>query len=166
MSDIGLTKREIKMIHCFENDIEIDMEHILIPKGVSDTLKGKTIEKTSFHPSMDDADENHLVITFTDGTYISVIIESDDDYYLGEYIPALSLYNSEGLGYISGGEFHYRKHFEQLIDIGVVKPIDENILKEKILEYNKKQELREYAQYEVLKKKFENYNPKEKYGIE
>ena len=166
MSDIGLTKREIKMIHCFENDIENDMEHILIPKGVSDKLRGKTIEKTSFHPSIDDSDENHLVITFTDGTYISVVIESDNDYYLGEYIPALSLYNSEGLGYISGGEFHYRKHFKQLIDIGVVKPIDENILKEKIFEYNKKQELREYAQYEVLKKKFENYNPKEKYGIE
>lgn len=166
MSDIGLTKREIKMIHCFENDIENDIEHILIPKGVSDKLKGKTIEKTSFHPSMDDSDENHLVITFTDGTYISVVIESDNDYYLGEYIPALSLYNSEGLGYISGGEFHYRKHFKQLIDIGVVKPIDENILKEKIFEYNKKQELREYAQYEALKKKFENYNPKEKYGIE
>ena len=52
-----------------------------------------------------------------------------------------------------------------MIDIGVVKPIDENILKEKILEDNKKQELREYAQYEVLKKKFENYNPKEKYGV-
>lgn len=166
MSCIGPTKREIKMIHCFENDIKIDMKHILIPKGVSDTLKGKTIEKTSFHPSMDDADENHLVITFTDGTYISVIIESDDDYYLDEYIPALSYYNPDSVGYVSGGEFHYRKHFKQLIDIGVVKPIDENILKEKILENNKKQELREYAQYEVLKKKFENYNPKEKYGIE
>ena len=38
--------------------------------------------------------------------------------------------------------------------------------KEKILEKNMKDELREYAQYEVLKKKFENYNPKEKYGIE
>lgn len=166
MSYIELTKREIKAIHCLENDIENDMEHILIPKGVSDKLKGKTIEKTSFHPSMSDSDENHLVITFTDGTYISVVIESDDDYYLDEYIPALSLYNSERLGYISGGEFHYRKHFKQLIDIGVVNPIDENVLKEKIIENNMKQELREYAQYEVLKKKFENYNPKEKYGIE
>ena len=103
---------------------------------------------------------------FTDGTYISVVIEYDNDSYLDEYIPALSLYSSDALGYISGGEFHYRKHFKQLIDIGVVKPIDENILKEKIIENNMKQELREYAQYEILKKKFENYNPKEKYGIE
>ena len=70
------------------------------------------------------------------------------------------------LGVFQGGKFHYRKHIKQLIDVGVVKPIDENVLKEKILENNKKQELREYAQYEVLKKKFENYNPKEKYGIE
>ena len=154
------------MIHCFENDIENDMEHILIPEGISDKLKGKTIEKTSLHTSMYHYDENHLVITFTDGTYISVVIESDDDYYLEEYIPALSWYNPDAIGRISGGKFHYRKHIKQLIDVGVVKPIDENILKEKILENNKKQELREYAQYEVLKKKFENYNPKEKYGIE
>lgn len=166
MSCIEPTKREIKRIHCFKNDIENDMKHILIPKGVSDKLKGKTIEKTSFHPSMDDYDENHLVITFTDGTYISVVIESDNDYYLDEYIPALSLYTPDSIGYISGGEFHYRKYFKQLIDIGVVNPINENILKEKILENNMKQELREYAQYERLKEKFENYNPKEKYGIE
>ena len=29
-----------------------------------------------------------------------------------------------------------------------------------------KDELREYAQYEKLKKKYDNYNPKEKYEIE
>ena len=166
MSYIELTKRDIKMIHCFANNLEIDMEHILIPEGISDKLKGKTIEKTSFHPSMSDADENHLVITFTDGTYISVVIEYDDTHYLDQYITPLSCYNADAIGYISGGEFHYRKYFKQLIDIGVVKPIDENILKEKILEKNMKEELREYAQYEKLKKKFENYNPKEKYGIE
>lgn len=166
MSCIEPTKKEIKMIHFFENDIENDMEHILIPEGISDKLKGKTIEKTSLHTSMNYSDENHLVITFTDGTYISVVIEYDDDHYLDQYITPLSCYNADGIGYISGGEFHYRKYFKQLIDIGAVKPIDENILKEEILENNMKQELREYAQYESLKKKFENYNPKEKYGIE
>ena len=141
------------------------MEHTLIPKGVSDKLKGKIIEKTSFHASMDNADENHLIITFTDGTYISVVIEYDDDYYLDEYIHELTCYSAHAIGYISNGEFHYRRFFKQLIDIGVVKPLDENILKEKILEKEKSDELREYAQYEKLKKKFENYNPKEKYGI-
>ena len=166
MSFIEPTKKEIKMEHCFANSLEIDMEHISIPKGVSDKLKGKTIEKTSFYPSMNYADENHLVITFTDGTYISVVIESDDDYYLDEYITPLSCYSPDDIGCIAGGKFHYRQHFKQLIDIGVIKPLDENILKERILENNKKQELREYAQYEVLKKKFENYNPKEKYGVE
>lgn len=165
MSYIEPTKREIKMEHYFANSLDIDMEHILIPEGISDKLKGKTIEKTSFHPSMNYSDENHLVITFTDGTYISVVIEYDNNNYLDQYITALSCYDADAIGYISGGEFHYRKYFKQLIDIGVVKPIDENILKEKILENEMKQELREYAQYEVLKKKFENYNPKEKYGI-
>lgn len=167
MSDIELlTKREIKMQHCLANDIENGMEHISIPEGISNKLKGKTIKKTSFYVNRNDVDENHLVITFTDGSYISLMIDYDGDYYLDEYIPAISLYNADTVGYISGGKFHYRKYFKQLIDVGVVKPIDENILKEKILENNKKQELREYAQYEVLKKKFENYNPKEKYGIE
>lgn len=167
MSDIELlTKREIKMQHCLANDIENGMEHISIPEGISNKLKGKTIKKTSFYVNRNDVDENHLVITFTDGSYISLMIDYDGDYYLDEYIPAISFYNADTVGYISGGKFHYRNYFKQLIDIGAVKPLDENILKEKILENNMKQELREYAQYEVLKKKFENYNPKEKYGIE
>ena len=155
MSFIEPTKREMKMEHCFANDIESGMEHISIPEGISNKLKGKTIEKTSLHTSMNHSDENHLVITFTDGTYISVVIEYDNDYYLDQYITALSCYSADDIGYISGDEFHYRKYFKQLVDIGAVKPLDENILKEKILENNKKQELREYAQYEVLKKKFE-----------
>lgn len=46
MSFIEPTKREIKMEYCFANDIETGMEHILIPEGISDKLKGKTIEKT------------------------------------------------------------------------------------------------------------------------
>ena len=134
MSYIEPTKREVKMTHYYPNYLENDMEHILIPEGISDKLKGKTIEKTSLHISVNDYDENHLVIRFTDGTYISVIIEDDTDYCLDQYIPALSCYSAEAIGYISEGEFHYRKYFKQLIDIGAVKPLDENILKEKILE--------------------------------
>lgn len=166
MSYIEPTKREIKMIHCFANYLENDMEHISIPEGISDKLKGKTIEKTSLHTNMVSSDENHLVITFTDGTYISIVIEYDNNYYLDQYIPALSCYSADGIGYISEGEFHYRKYFKQLIDIGAVKPLDENILKEKILDRERLDELREYAQYEKLKKKYDNYNPRKKYGIE
>lgn len=166
MSDIELlTKREIKMQHCLANDIENGMEHISIPEGISNKLKGKTIKKTSFYANRNDVDENHLVITFTDGTYISLMIDYDGDNYLDEYIPALSCYSPDAIGYISGGKFHYRNYFKQLIDIGAVKPLDENVLKEKILEKNMKDELREYAQYEKLKKKYDDYNPREKYGI-
>ena len=144
------------------------MEQIRIPEGVSDKLKGKTIEKTSFCVNRGAYDENHLVITFTDGTYIGVVIEhdDDDDYYLYGRIPDISWYNADALGYISGEEFQYEKYFKQLIDIGVIEPIDENILKEEILKKKMNDELREYEYYEKLKKKFENYNPKEKYGIE
>ena len=142
------------------------MEQIQIPKGLSDKLKGKTIEKTSFYVNRDNSDENHLVITFTDGTYIGVVIEYDNDYCLAENMPEISFYNADAIGYISGEEFLYGAYFKQLIDIGIVKPLDENILKEAILKKKMDDELREYAQYERLKKKFENCNPKEKYGIE
>ena len=166
MSYIEPTKRERKMEHCIANDIENGMEHISIPEGISNKLKGKTIKKTSFYANRNDADENHLVITFTDGSYISLMIDYDGDYYLDQYIPALSWYNADAIGYISEGEFNYRKYFKQLIDIGAVKPLDENILKEKILDRERLDELREYAQYEKLKKKYDNYNPRKKYGIE
>jgi hypothetical protein len=53
-----------------------------------------------------------------------------------------------------------------LVDIGAVKPLDENILKEKILDRERLDELYEYAEYEKLKKKYDNYNPRKKYGIE
>ena len=144
------------------------MKQIRIPEGISDKLKGKTIEKTSFYVNRGTYDENHLVIKFTDGTYIGVVIEHDDDgdYYLYGHIPDISWYNADALGYISGEEFQYEKYFKQLIDIGVAEPIDENILKEEILKKKMNDELREYEYYERLKKKFENYNPKEKYGIE
>ena len=41
------------------------MKQIRIPEGISDKLKGKTIEKTSFYVNRGDYVENHLVITFT-----------------------------------------------------------------------------------------------------
>ena len=142
------------------------MEQIRIPEGISDKLKGKTIEKTSFYVNRGTYDENHLVIKFTDGTYIGVVIEHDDYYYLHQHMPDISWYPADELGYVLGEEFHYEKYFKQLIDIGAIEPIDENILKESILKKKMNDELREYEYYEKLKKKFENYNPKEKYGIE
>ena len=142
------------------------MGQIRIPEGISDKMKGKTIEKTSFYTNRGNADENHLVIKFTDGTYIGVVIEHDVDYYLHQHMPDISWYTADELGYVLGEEFHYENYFKHLIDIGVLKPIDENILKEKILKKKMNDELREYEYYEKLKKKFENYNPKEKYGIE
>ena len=88
---------------------------------------------------------------------------SEKDYFLQEekYGYDISLD-----GYVLGEEFHYEKYFKQLIDIGAIEPIDENILKESILKKKMNDELREYEYYEKLKKKFENYNPKEKYGVE
>lgn len=160
----NLNKDE-KMSMCLFNRLQIkkenNMEQITIPEGISDKLQGKTIEKTSFCVNMNDADENHLVIKFTDGTYIGVIIDYDNGHYLSESIPSLSCFNANSIGYIRNEEFYYHRYYQQLIDIGAVLPLPENELKEEILRKKRIDELREYAQYEKLKQKFENYNPNE-----
>ena len=159
-------KKFLVKYELYWNLINKIMKQILIPSGISKDLQGKTIEKTSFYTNMGDTDENHLVIKFTDGTHISVIIDYDNGYYLSEYIPSLSRFSANSLGYIRNGEFCYRSHYQQLIDIGAVEPLPEDKLKEEILNKERIEELREYAQYEKLKKKYDNYNPRKKYGIE
>lgn len=143
------------------NDMENRMIRISIPSGVSDKLKGKTIEKTSFYTNMNDYDENHLVITFTDGTYIAICIDNEDDYYLSDYLQGLSYYNINQIGYVVGDDYRYRQHFKQLIDIGVLEPLNEDIVKHKLLENKRLVEINEYSQYQSLKKKYEHYNPNE-----
>ena len=64
----------LTMTHRGVGDIAAHLQHIIISLGFHTDLLikiliSKTIEKTSFYTNRGDADENHLVITFTDGTY-------------------------------------------------------------------------------------------------
>ena len=76
---------KVLRMHVIANSDSVEDQELKLKVRDAVLLKGKTIEKTSLHTSMNHSDENHLVITFTDGTYISVVIEYDDYHYLDQY---------------------------------------------------------------------------------
>lgn len=144
---ITKTKREIK--------------HIRIPNGISKELKGKTIEKTYFNSDLYDESHNVLTIQFTDGDYICVTIDYDEDNYLydGKLFP-LSEGNITEYGYLDkNNNFVYYEHYRNLFKMGVLEPIPNDAVRDLILRREKEEEKREYNRYLQLKERFENYNP-------
>jgi acyl carrier protein len=144
---ITKTKREIK--------------HIRIPNGISKELKGKTIEKTYFNSDLYVESHNVLTIQFTDGDYICVTIDYDEDNYLydGELFP-LSKGNITEYGYLDkNNNFVYYEHYRNLFEMGVLEPIPNDAVRDLILRREKEEEKREYNRYLQLKERFENYNP-------
>lgn len=144
---ITKTKREIK--------------HIRIPNGISKELKGKTIEKTYFNSDNYDEYNNVLIIQFTDGDYICVTIDYDEDNYLydGKLFP-LSEGNTTQYGHLDkNNNFVYYEHYRNLFEMGVLEPIPNDAVRDLILRREKEEEKREYNRYLQLKERFENYNP-------
>ena len=137
-------------------------EFINIPLNKSDALSGKVIENTFLNRDYYDSDDNYIVITFTDGTFISIkfheyndtmVIESERPYYNLQY------YSPSTLGYVLNNKFHYKNSIQTLIDLDVVEPLDSKDLCKQIIEHQRKEELREYKLYQSLKNKYEHYNP-------
>lgn len=144
---ITKTKREIK--------------HIRIPNGISKEFKGKTIEKTYFNSDLYVESHNVLTIQFTDGDYICVSIDYDEDNYLydGKLFP-LSEGNITEYGYLDkNNNFVYYEHYRNLFEMGVLEPIPNDAVRDLILRREKEEEKREYNRYLQLKERFENYNP-------
>lgn len=144
---ITKTKREIK--------------HIRIPNGISKELKGKTIEKTYFNSDLYVESHNVLTIQFTDGDYICVSIDYDEDNYLydGKLFP-LSEGNITQYGHLDkNNNFVYYEHYRNLFEMGVLEPIPNDAVRDLILRREKEEEKREYNRYLQLKERFENYNP-------
>lgn len=166
MSIVGkLPEKEVeKCMKNLERNLSLanKMSQVRIANGISDELYGKTIEKTSLYNSYEgNCDENHLVIKFTDGTYILITIENDEGVYFGQHMPKAEHFSPNSLGYIANDSFNYYKCYQQLIDIGVLNHIPEETLKAKILEHKRKQELYEYERYKQLREKYKDYNPTE-----
>lgn len=137
-------------------------EFINIPLNKSDALSGKVIENTFFNSDHYDSDNNYVVITFTDGTFISIKINAYDGHYvINSERPYYDLqyYTPLTLGYVSNNMFHYKNSIQTLIDLDVVEPLDSKTLCKQIIEHQRKEELREYKLYQNLKNKYEHYNP-------
>lgn len=132
-----------------------------------DKLQGKVVDKIGFCNSDDDQDKQMFIIIFTDKTFIAIGINDDsgdeegyDNYkltnkwiYNGElYKRSVSRFSS----YIdaSTGKLVFDTWVDMLIKLGLWNFTEEECHKIRE-EHTKAQEEREYAQYLVLKKKFE-----------
>lgn len=158
----SISKEEEKCLKNLERELSLanKMSQVYITNGISDGLNGKTIEKTSLYNScVGNYDENHLVIKFTDGTYILITITNDDGIFFDQFMPKAEHFSPEGLGYVVGDEFKYYKCYQQLIDMGVFNHIPEETLKATILEHKRKQEIYEYKRYKELEAKYKDYDP-------
>ena len=163
MKVVEMLPEEEKCLKNLERELSIPnkMSQIYITSG-SDKLNGKIVDKISFYDSKCDYDENHLVIKFTDGTYILITIENDEGKIcFGQHLPKAEHFSPESLGYIVNDSFKYNKCYQQLIDIGVLNYIPEETLQEAILEHKRKQEFYEYMRYKELEAKYKDYNPTE-----
>ena len=140
-----------------------DVKHIYIPDGLSKELKGKTIEKTYYHKDFYDSSMNTLIIQFTDGEYINIAIDIDDDHFLNDnkFVP-LDEDNISTYGRIDkNNNFVYYEHYRNLFEMGVIEPIPNDFVRDEILRRERDEEKREYNRDLQLKARFENYNPLE-----
>ena len=143
--------------------VKKQLKHIPIPKGISEHFKGKTIEKTYYHRDFYDSSMNALIIQFTDGEYINIAIDIDDDHFLNDnkFVP-LDEDNISTYGRIDkNNNFVYYEHYKNLFDMGVIEPIPNDFVRDEILRREQEEEKREYNRYLQLKARFENYNPSE-----
>ena len=160
----SMTKEEERYMGNLERNLSLPnkMTQVYINNGLSDALNGKIVEKTSFYNScVGNYDENHLVIKFTDGTYILFTITNDEGILFDQFIPKAEHFSPECLGYVVGDEFKYYNCYQQLIDMGVLNHIPEETLKATILEHKRKKEIYEYNRYKELEAKYKDYNPTE-----
>ena len=135
-------------------------KRIILDSGVHDTLKGKVVDTYAFCKGHNDVDEeSHLIIKFTDGTYICVGVDMDEldasSVFDNKFCPELSSYFSLPYYIDVTGKFHLEDYLRQRIEMGVIEPMsDEDV--EKIVK-NEMEERRNkrYKEYLKLKAEFE-----------
>ena len=132
--------------------------------GIQETLKGKVVETYAFNRGLGDGDEeSHLIIKFTDGTYICVGVVMDTmdacDYILdNKYCPEIVDYHSIPCYVDIVGEFHLEHYIEQRVKMGVVDPIPDEKVAEIVKTEMEERRNNRYRQYLKLKEEFENDN--------
>lgn len=140
-----------------ENWIKLDSD-------IKDTLKGKVIDTYAFNKGYGDGEEeSHLIIKFTDGTYICVGVVVDEmdccDYILdNKYCPEIVGYNSLPCYIDIVGEFHLENYIRQRVEMGIIEPITNEKVEELVNAELEDRKNKRYKQYLKLKEEFENDN--------
>ena len=134
---------------------------IKLDSGIQETLKGKVVETYAFNKGLGDGDEeSHLIIKFTDGTYICVGVVMDEmdccDYILdNKYCPEIVNYNSIPCYVDIVGKFHLEHYIEQRVEMGVIDPIPDEKVAEIVKTEIEERRNNRYRQYLKLKEEFE-----------
>ena len=137
---------------------------IKLDSGIQKTLKGKVVEKYAFNKGLGDGDEeSHLIIKFTDGTYICVGVVMDTmdgcDYILdNKYCPEIVDYHSLPCYVDIVGKFHLEHYIEQRVKMGVVDAMPDEKIEEIVKTEMEERRNKRYKQYLILKEEFENDN--------
>lgn len=134
---------------------------IKLDSGIQKTLKGKVVEKYAFNKGLGDGDEeSHLIIKFTDGTYICVGVVMDTmdgcDYILdNKYCPEIVDYHSLPCYVDIVGKFHLEHYIEQRVEMGVIDPMPDEKVDEIVKTEMEERRNKRYKQYLILKEEFD-----------
>ena len=137
---------------------------IKLESGIKDTLKGKVIDTYAFNKGFGDGEEeSHLIIKFTDGTYICVgmVMDTMDarDYILdNKYCPEIVNYHSLPCYVDIVGKFHLEYYIEQRVKMGIIESIPNEKVEELVKAELEDRKNKRYEQYLKLKEEFENDN--------
>ena len=134
---------------------------LLLETGVQDTLKGKIVDTYAFCRGLHDVEEeSHLIIKFTDGTFICVGLEMDElngDYIFdNKYCPELSSYHSLPYYVSVTGKFHLDEYIRERVEMGVIDPLSDEAVEELVKNEIEERRNKRYKEYLKLKAEFES----------
>ena len=134
---------------------------IKLDSGIQKTLKGKVVEKYAFNKGLGDGDEeSHLIIKFTDGTYICVGVVMDmmdacDHILDNKYCTEISNYHSLPCYVDIVGKFHLENYIRQRVEMGVIDPMPDEKVEEIVKTEMEERRNNRYREYLKLKEEFE-----------
>ena len=132
---------------------------IKLDSGIHDTLKGKVIDTYAFEKGYDSSDDSHLIIKFTDGTFICVGIDTDEfddcrELLENKFCKEIKEYHSIPSFIDISGKFHLEEFLEQRVKMGIIEPMTQEKIDEIINEEKERRKKRRYQEYLKLKEEF------------
>lgn len=134
---------------------------IILESGIKNTLKGKVVDTYAFYRGYKDCvEESHLIIKFTDGTFICVGVELDEADACGyildnKYCHELTSYHSLPYFINIDGKFHLEGYIRQRVEMGVIDPMSDEKVEEIVKTEMEERRNNRYHQYLKLKEEFE-----------